>query len=229
MHYDFKKKFNKIDSQVNRNLLVPEIDWVLNEADLLFRKIVAEPRFKTKLGFETSQRNIDSIRTVVVPDAGVTLSNNNIVLPNNYLFFLKAEVKLDKEGCSLTDPVRIAIQQTDDEHEENSFYNSSYSWREVNGTFNTNGIKLHTDGSFTFSAAKLTYIRKSPYMHNAQDFGAGTYNHPSGSALTGFVNCELPESTHGEIVDIAVMIAAGEIQTSDFQIKMNKLNFNQLT
>ena len=32
MHYDFKKKFNKIDSQKNRNLLVPEIDWSLNEA-----------------------------------------------------------------------------------------------------------------------------------------------------------------------------------------------------
>jgi len=32
MHYDFKQKFNKIDSQKNKGLLVPEIDWLLNEA-----------------------------------------------------------------------------------------------------------------------------------------------------------------------------------------------------
>ena len=32
MHYDFKKKLNKVDSEQNRNLLVPEIDWALNEA-----------------------------------------------------------------------------------------------------------------------------------------------------------------------------------------------------
>ena len=45
MHYDFKKKFNKIDSNNNRNLLVPEIDWTLNEAQDLYIKMVAEPRF----------------------------------------------------------------------------------------------------------------------------------------------------------------------------------------
>jgi hypothetical protein len=32
MHYDFKQKLNKIDSQKHRNLKVPEIDWKLNEA-----------------------------------------------------------------------------------------------------------------------------------------------------------------------------------------------------
>ena len=43
MHYDFKKKLNKIDSQQNRNLLIPEIDWTLNEAQELFVKITAFP------------------------------------------------------------------------------------------------------------------------------------------------------------------------------------------
>jgi len=31
MHYDFKKKLNKVDSQQNRNLLIPEIDWTHND------------------------------------------------------------------------------------------------------------------------------------------------------------------------------------------------------
>ena len=65
MHYDFKKKLNKVDSEQNRNLLVPEIDWALNEAQELFIKMVAEPRQRSFLGFEKSQRTIDDIRTIV--------------------------------------------------------------------------------------------------------------------------------------------------------------------
>ena len=46
MHYDFKKKLNKIDSQQKKNLLIPEIDWTLNEAQNLYVDIIAQPRFK---------------------------------------------------------------------------------------------------------------------------------------------------------------------------------------
>ena len=40
MHYDFKQKINKIDSQKYRNLRIPEIDWKLNEAQEIFIKTV---------------------------------------------------------------------------------------------------------------------------------------------------------------------------------------------
>ena len=43
MHYDFKMKLNKIDSEQYRNLRIPEIDWKLNEALEIFIKINAEP------------------------------------------------------------------------------------------------------------------------------------------------------------------------------------------
>ena len=59
MHYDFKKKLNKVDSEQNRNLLVPEIDWALNEAQELFIKWISEPRQRSYLGFEKSQRRIE--------------------------------------------------------------------------------------------------------------------------------------------------------------------------
>jgi hypothetical protein len=38
------RKFNKVDSQKNRNILVPEIDLYLNEAEEIFVKLIAEPR-----------------------------------------------------------------------------------------------------------------------------------------------------------------------------------------
>ena len=54
MHYDFKKKLDKIDSQQNKNLLIPEIDWVLNEAQEMFVKIVAFPKKYEYLGLRKS-------------------------------------------------------------------------------------------------------------------------------------------------------------------------------
>ena len=230
MHYDFKMKFNKIDSQNHRNFLVPEIDWMLNEAAKLFVSIIAEPRLKKQLGFETSQRNIDDIRTIVISDDNnwTNVVNNIATLPDNYWYFIKGRTKMSKGNCK--DVIgRVHIRQHDDMFEESPFYKSSFEWREVNALFYDEGLKFFTDGSFTIDGVCINYIRKMDYMHNAESFRVTGYNLPNGEILTGFKDCELPEPTHSEIVDIAVLIASGNLQTSNYQPLLAKLNFNQLT
>lgn len=227
MHYDFKKKFNKIDSQKNKGLLVPEIDWLLNEAVELFVKRVAEPKVDNGLGFEMSQRIVEDIKTIVVGGSWLPVTNNIITLPSDYLYFVRCRVKLSKGICKGQEAV-LYIREHNDLFEESEFYNSSFEWREVNGVYESQGIQSYTDGTFTIDEAKLSYIRKMAYIHNAQDFMSGSYNHPSGVTLTGTVNCDLPVHTHREIVDIAVMLAASEVQTSDLQSKISKLGFNQI-
>ena len=74
----------------------------------------------------------------------------------------------------------------------------------------------------------IDYLKKPSYIHNAGEFSTGQYTLPSGQTLSGFQNCELPEHTHREIVDIAVLITSGELQLPDYQIKYNKLNLNQI-
>jgi len=228
MHYDFKRKFNKVDSQKNRNFLVPEIDLLLNEAAELFVKRVATPKIQNGLGFESSQRIIEDIRTIVVPGSWLTVTNNLIALPSDYLYFVRGRVKLSKNNCKSQEGV-LYIREHRDLFEESSFYNGNFEWREVNGVYNNQGIQSFTDGTFTIDEAKITYIRKMVYFHNAQDFGTGSYNNlATGAALTGTVQCELPEHVHREIVDIAVMLAASEVQTSDLQVKIGKLGLNQI-
>ncbi len=233
MHYDFKTKVNKIDSQQYRNLRVPEIDWKLNEAYEIFVKSIAEPRYRNHLGFEVNQRTIDDIRTIVVNNQTLAVTQTGIneytaTLPTQYMFFLSCYVNITKENCG-TKKVRARVVQHDDTHEESSFDNSSFEWREVNIRFYDGGIKVFTDGTFTVDNIEINYIRKHAYIHNAQDFlPSGTYNLPDGTALTGFQNCELPEHTHREIVDIAVLITTGELQIPDYQIKQAKLNLNQI-
>lgn len=224
MHYDFKKKLNKTDSQQNRNLLIPEIDWTLNEALQLYVEWIAQPRSRGNLGFEMSQRSIDDIRTLVITDQCSSITSNVTTLPQDYWHFIKAYVTMTKGQC--TAKARFKLQQQDDEFEESPFHKSSFEWREVNGIFTQDGIKTFNDGTFTNNQFCMSYIKKHPYMNFSQGFGAGGYNMPNGTALTVNQDCILPFHTHREIVDLAVLIATGEIQAADYEIKLQKITNN---
>ena len=134
---------------------------------------------------------------------------------------------MDKGNCKGIKG-RLYVRQHDDEFENSPFDKSNFEWRTVNGLFITQGVKVFDDGTFTNKELILSYIRKPKYIHNAQAFRNGTYQLPSGAVLTGTNDCELPEHTHREIVDIAVALVSGELLSPDFQVKLSKLNFNEL-
>ena len=225
MHYDFKMKFNKIDSQKNRNLRIQEIDWLLNEAEGIFVKLVAYPRMFTHLGFEVNQRSTEDIREVIEKE-NIVVTNSQVIFPSNYQYFLKGVCYITKGKCKNKKASFIPIQY-DDSVENSTYSKSDFDWREVVGRFNNQGIELLVN-DFVVEAFKLNYIRKRPYIFFPTGTSQGTYTLPSGVVLTENQNCELSEITHSEIVDIAVMLAAGKIQASDFQIRMAKLSVNQL-
>ena len=233
MQYDIKFKLNKVDSQQNKNLRGPEMDWAINEAHEIFIKSIAEPRIQNHLGFETSQRTIDDIRTIVVNDEILTPEKINketyrVELPSTYMFYISANVLIYKEGCGER-VARTIIRQHDDRFEDSPFDKSSFEWKEVNIRFYDEGIKIFTDGTFTIKEVRLNYIRKHAYIHNAQDFlPTRSYKLPSGVVLTGRQNSELPEQTHREIVDIAVLLLTSNMELPSYQLKQAKLNLNQI-
>lgn len=231
MHYDFKQKLNKIDSQKYRNLRVPEIDWKLNEAQEVFVKIIAEPRLKNGLGFEVNQRSTDDIKSIVfqskiVPQLVLNTDNKIYLapLPQEYMFYLASEVKASKGNCKEVSFRKPFVSQHEDDFENDSFAVPSFEWREVNIRFDKDGIKIFTDGTFSVDSFNLHYIKKPRKIHNAQDAQGGNYKDlGTGLLLTGSQDCELPEHTHREIVDLAVLITTGDLQMSDYQVKANKI------
>lgn len=231
MHYDFKTKLNKVDSQQYRNFRIPEIDWVLNEACEIYIKSIAEPRVPNHLGFEVNQRAIDDIRTLVVTKDLTTTPQGRfeiLELPEDYMFYVSSDAMISKENCNER-RATVLIKQHDDEFQESPFDKSSFEWREVNGIFEGNSIHLYTEDEFSIDKVRISYIRKHAYMHNAQDYlPTGKYSLPSGILLEGSQDCELPPHTHREIVDIAVLIVTGNLQIPDYQIKLAKLNLNQI-
>jgi hypothetical protein len=240
MHYDLKQKLNKIDSQQSVNLRIPEIDWKLNEAQEIFVKAIAEPRMYgsilASLGFETTQRTIEDIRTIVVNQDAVDeclaveeitgTSSYLAELPEDYWFYVSSNVYGRKNDCTnvLLHPMVI---QHDDRAGDSMFDKPSFEWRECNIRFFKDGIRIFTDGTFAIENMCLNYIKKPVFMHNADATAAKTYTDLQGTPLTETKDCELPETCHREIVDIAVAIITGDLQLPDLQTKLNKLKFNQ--
>jgi hypothetical protein len=231
IHYNIKKKLNKVDSQQYRNLLIPEIDIAINEAMDIFIKLVAFPRYATQLGFEKTQRSIDDIRTVVNsehnPDNQFIVVDNQVALPQDYMFYISSHVQVTKGECASVN-IDTTIVQHDDKPESSVNYRSNFEWRIINAEFNSDGIRFYNDGSFEINKFCLSYIKKPKYAHNAEDFTAEGYTLPSGTTLTGFENCELPDQTHADIIDIAVMLLSGEMNNPGHEFTMAKLKLNQL-
>lgn len=230
MHYDFKKKLNKVDSQKYRNLAVPEIDWVLNEAYNMFLKNIISPRLPNGLGFEVNQRSVEDIRTLVIEKHPVIPTvfdekSYTVGLPENYKYLVSSEAVGTKGEC-VGEVLQTSPVQHDDRHEVNAFSVSSFEWRETNYRFFEGGLRFFTDGTFSIDKVNLDYVRVPKYIHFASGHVGGTYKLPSGVQLTGYQNCELPEDTHKEIVDLAVLITTGELQIPDYQIKAAKVKLN---
>lgn len=230
MHYDINVKLNKIDSNQYKNLKVPEKDWALNESIGIYVKNIAQPRLPRLTGFEINQRNIDDIRTLVVNNRELNLTTIDpktfyVELPTDYLFYVASKVDLNKEKCN-KNSIRCKVRAHGDLFEESPFDKSNFEWEDVNITFYEKGIKIYTDGTFSPTNFKLDYVKKPKKVHNAEDYSPNGYKDLTGVQLTGTSNCDLPEHTHGEIVDLAVLIITGDL-TTNYQIKKEKLNINK--
>lgn len=234
MHYDFKMKLNRIDSQKNRKFYVPEIDWKLNEAQDLFIKNIAQPRRLGVEGFEKNQRSIDDIRTVVVtqffeknthiPTTKLDSTSWLAVIPPNYKYYVRSRAIATKGNCKDI-KLKVIPRQHDDDFDLSPFDRSSFEWREVVINFIKEGIRINTDGTFDINGLEMVYIKEPVKIHNAQDFDSGRYKDQStGEVLTGFSNCELPSGVHGDIVDLAVLITAGDLGLADYPLKKDKEN-----
>lgn len=226
MIYDFKVQLNELDSNQYRGLLIPQIDWKLNQAQMVLISSIAEPR--KGVGFEVNQRTTDDLRTIVVNGEGqiVLLENTGeyiTTLPADYLHLVSLYARAKKNKCiRKTRCYRVRHEEL---HEESFFSKSNFEWEEINFLFYEDKLKFFAD-DFSLDRAYINYIRKPKYMHNAKDYEAGTYELPNGIVLAGSQNCELPEPIHRSIVSLAVLLTTGDLKLPDYETKLNNFNLN---
>ena len=245
MQYDFKIKFNKLDSNDYRDFQVPEIDWLLNEAQEVFLKQRYGINNTTQKGFEGSQKRIDDLRNLVMKNISLSPVTQVIsdpvsyegTLPPDYIFAIRVQAVVNKHTCGDKTLVCKPIQHDDLSNcllDPN--YNPSYEWGEmpiVYGTLSANAADAnrifgYTDGSFTVTSFILDYLREPKRIAFPGGVPGNVYNLPNGLPVgLPNQNCELPEHTHREIVDIATLIAAGDINHPGYQVKAAKTSMHE--
>lgn len=227
MHYDFKFRFNKLDSQQNRNLLVPEVDRVLNEAAKLFVERLVMPNSPRIPGLTVRQHTKEAVRTLMKSQSYPEVTSNTVALPEDFWHYISATSTLMKKGCGEL-RAKVYVVDYGEEFQDDPLVRSSYHWQELNMTFFANSLKFHTDNTFDVKSFELTYYKTLPYFHYAEGYSASGYRLPSGTLLTGKANCELPSSTHGDIIDLAVYLATLYVQGQDLQLKDAKLKLGDI-
>lgn len=230
MHYDFRQKLNKADSQQRRNLLPQEIDWYLNEAQLDFIKSIHNP--KRQFMLEVNQRNIDDISSVIVNSTisaiQSTLDPNRWIcdlslLDPKFLYYIGAEALIKSDCCDKGKKVRVFIMRHSDLFKKNEFYKSSWLWSEVAGVFEgERNLILFNEGDFDIEDIYIDYIKVPQLIYS------GGYNTIDRSLSVGdpVQDCELPFQVHSDIVDIAVLMAASNLMNPDVQAKIQKVQMN---
>jgi len=225
MHYDFKSKFNKIDSQKNRNLRIPEIDWQLNEAEDILIKSIAYPRIFKGNAVDINQRSVEDLRPIIKLDEDCLVSLGTVSLPKDFDYPLNAKCEISKGKCNRKKATFQPVQY-DDNVEGSAMYSSSFDWREVRGRYEGNTIKL-LEEDFIVDAFKLDYIIKRPKLAYPSGTSSGQYVTPSGAVVDEDQSSLLIE-LESEIVDIAVLLASGQLHSSNYKINREKLSVNQI-
>jgi len=243
-HYDFKTKLDKVDSLKKRNFLTHEIDWILNEAQLMFLKTRSDQNNVNRTGFETTSKRKTDLRTLQIKSPGrqpglvpVLAQVDVYELPiDNFEYkcfkLTNLTVKAEKNDCTKLIYDVKAVQHDDlNEYLRRDFYKPSFNWSRIiyvegSGSVpsSTGSIYLYTDG--------FNIIEVYPeYLKLPEKVWFGNYNSLDGQYLANIdspVSFEFPEAVHNEIVDLAVAECSRIIEHPTFyQLKQQKFQLNE--
>lgn len=236
LHYQFKVNLDRVDSLSNPDFNAAEIDWFLNEAQLIFVKQRMSSRSNSKQkGFEESQKRIDDLGNLVIKfplQTGITpilVSPGIYELPlasltYPYLFLLDTWVEIQvNENCTKNVPLRFVQHDDYLQAVKDPFYSSHEEFIPYNiGRSSVlGGESIYIYSSFTVNSVFVEYIKYPAKI------SLGTYTYIDGVTYPE-QTLESSVQTHQEIVDLACSLAGLSTQNPEYiQLRQTKLLINE--
>lgn len=217
-HINFDILVDKTIDFESPYILPEQKDFWLNKAQDRFTKSKLYPNDPREKGFEETQRRIDDLRTLVKnpPEYTPVQDGTKYItqLPNDYLYLVRHRCKTtDSYGVKDVGGI-LSKQEFLNQMLKDPFWKPTTT--EPLYYFVGNNIVYETLGDFTVTKTNLTYIKEplkiqlgSQYVDTLPD-----------------QNCELPEHTHTEILDMAVSMFLENIESQRYQTNLNELNKN---
>lgn len=228
-HWEFKLRFNKLNSNHKEDMNPAKIDSLLNQAPIWIIQNYGQ-------AFEKFQFLKDMFATLVVKypeqeDLSVFNSTDNVYefkmanLKYPYFHLVRAYAKCNDEI------VKVSIIRHDETYKLTSHYSKpNYKWHRVLGEIGRSsdgdGQSLYVHSDVELTSLRVEYIKQPKevffgkyntieYVHCVRNNGANCEQYYSETDSP--VDSEFPEQYHSFQVDVAVYLAAGKTENINLQ------------
>ena len=210
-----KQRLNKLDSQDYDNITCWQVVESFNKAQVEWVRRQLHGVNLTKEGDEQSTRKKDDLQVILNKNTISNLTDKGdysfVSLPVDYLQWKRIDVFAQKDCC---DKRRMVIYLAEEANVSlllrDKLKQPSFEWAETFATLIDNDINIYTNGEFNIPEVQLTYYRQPIKIQilNCSDPYTGLIS-------TSNVECEFKDDIIELIIDEAVSILAGDIESGN--------------
>ena len=209
-----KQRINKLDSNDYDNIECWQIVESFNKAQVEWTRRQLHGINQLRDGDEQSTRRKDDLQ-ILLQTFNLGLANKEIYyeapLPQEYLQWKRVDVFAQKECC---DKRRMTVYLAEEGNLNQLLRDKakkpSFEWAETFATLKGNYVNIYTDNAFDIERADLVYYRQ-PIKIQIQ----GCVDPYTNLASTANVQCEFKDDIIELIIDEAVSILAGDIESTN--------------
>ncbi len=225
MHIELSQAADKLASSAYSDLLPEQRDYFLNEAITRYVKTNYSGNNTLNASFEQIQKRTDDLKTLVkteFPSISTVSTETSIykadlstiyldealssLSTDKYWFYLRGRARLVKAGCTST-YVSVIIYQHDDLDEVIHDPFKKSCTQELVGYFENNYLYMISPEGYTIDKCKLTFLKKPIEVRYGSVYPTPVSN----------IDCDLPEHTHKEIIQTAVIIMMENLESPRLQ------------
>jgi hypothetical protein len=209
-----KQRLNKLDSQDYDNIYCWQIVESFNKAQVEWVRRQLHGTNIVKEGDEQSTRRKDDLQALLVTQP-ISVTDKEYYykgnLPSNYLQWKRVDVYANKGCC---DKRRMTVYLAEEGNLNQLLRDKSkqpnFEWAETFVTLIANTIHVYTNNEFDIAETSLVYYRQPVkiQIENCSDPYTGVIS-------TSDVQCELKDDIIELIIDEAVAILAGDIESGN--------------
>ena len=207
------ERLNKLASFDYDNIECWQIVEAFNKAQLdwIRRQIHINPNHTDS--DESSKMQIDDVQNILLTADILANKQDRYyeteLLPDDYLYFKRVSIKGVKDCC----PARRFVVYLDETADVDNllgddFKKPSWEWEETFCTMQSNRIRIYTNNEFEITDPQLTYYRRPRKVQFL-----GCVDPSTGVASTVDVTCEFKDDVAELLVEGAVAILAGDIES----------------
>ena len=209
-----KQRLNKLDSQDYDNITCWQVVESFNKAQVEWVRRQLHGINVVKEGDEQSTRRKDDLQKLLIREPLVAAKKDIYYegnIPIDYLQWKRVDIYADNGCC---DRRRMTVYLAEEGNLNQLLRDKSkqpnFEWAETFATLIDNTVHLYTNGEFEISEALLTYYRQPTKIQilNCSDPYTGVTS-------IAEVECEFKDDIIELIIDEAVSILAGDIESTN--------------